>query len=808
MLQNLRYARRTLRESLGLTVTILFTLALGIGATTAIFTVVYATLLAPGPYPHPDQLVMLWSKYEGQPRSFVPAADFADWKGRNTVFRDLNAGGSNNFIVAAQGPPEFLDGWEATPGYYAMMGTPLALGRTFLPEEGEPDKARVVILTHRLWQHLGANPKIIGQTLQVNGEPHTVVGVTAPGSWDRQHVELIVPLVFKPGQLSHGSRTSAGLWAVTGRLKPGVSLKQAQAEMDAIAAQEARDYPGSNRGWGVRIEPYKNDFLPNDRQRTLWLLLGSVGFLLLIACLNVANLLLAKGIVRQREVAIRGALGASPSSIFAQFLTESLMLAILGGVLGIAICSALMRGLAAVIPADSLPAEAELRLNVPILLIMLAAATLAGALFGCAPAWCASRSDPAEALKEGGRSGTGAGRHRLRRLLVIAEFAIALPLLAGAGLTIHSLWNLTHVDLGVRTDHLLGFYLDSVAIEKNHPNQEQVSAYYRRILAGILAVPGVTHVSAMAYLPLDSLHAEAPFTISGRPEYVNPSLRPTADLEMVTPDYFQTFGIQMVKGRPFTGHDDASGIKVAIVNEAFAARFLKGVDPLQQRVVMNHVDQPNGPAVEWQIVGVFHTVKSRGSREDNPEIDTPFWQGAYSISAIAVRTAQDPAIMLKSVAAAVNALDSQAAFALTRTMDQVHDQVLGNDRFTVILFASFAAVGLVLAAVGIYGVMAFSVTQRSHEMALRMALGATRNRMLALVVKEGLALACAGLSFGFIGAYFVGRAMQSVLFGVGPVDLSAFGAVGLLLLGAALTASYLPALRAATVEIMQLLRSE
>ena len=313
----------------------------------------------------------------------------------------------------------------------------------------------------------------------------------------------------------------------------------------------------------------------------------------------------------------------------------------------------------------------------------------------------------------------------------------------------------------------------------------------------------------MNYLPLDIFHTEALFTIVGQAEsYANLPLRPNTDLQMVTPDYFETFGIRIIKGRGFTDHDNESSIKVAMVNETFAGRFLKGVDPLQQRVVMERVDKPNGPAIQRQIVGVFHTVKSRGSREDNPEIAVPFWQEGFSVSGIAVRTAGDPAAMIKSVAAAVNAVDSQAALALTRTMEQVHDQVLANDRFTVVLFASFAVVALLLTTVGIYGVMAFSVTQRSHEMALRMALGATRSRVLGLLVKEGLALACAGLGFGFIGAYFVGRAMQSILFGVGAIDFSAFGVVGLLLLVAALLACYLPAVRAASVELMQLLRSE
>ncbi len=807
MRRNLRYTFRSLRESLGLTVTILLTIALGIGATTAIFTVVYATLLAPSPYPEADRLVNVWSKIQGR-RNFVSLADLADWRRRSTVFEELETANPDNFNIATGDRPEYLEGMEATPGYYRMLGAPLFLGRNFLPEEGEPGKEHVVILTHRLWLHLGANPKVLGQSMQINGEIYTVVGVLAPGAADRWGPESMVPLVFKPEQLSdHASR----YWVATGRLKPGVTIQQAQAEMDAIAAQEAKDFPETNQDWGAAVERFKNDFLPSERRRLLWLLLGAVGFLLLIACLNVANLLLAKGIMRQREIAIRGALGASPASIFTQFLTESLALAILGGILGIAVGSLTLRGLVAAIPTDSLPAEADLRLSIPILLIMLAAATLAGILFGCVPAWSASRLDPAGALKEGGRSGIGVGRHRLRRVLVIAEFAIALPLLAGAGLTIHSFWNLTHVDLGVRTDHILGFYVDSVPLLKNDPNQTKVNAYYARVLASIAAVPGVLHVSAMTYLPLDFLHLETQFSIAGNPEYANPSMRPTADFETVTPDYFATFGIRIVKGRAFTDHDDESSTKVAMVNEAFVSRFLKGVDPLQQRVLMEQ-EIPGlgkaGPVAEWQIVGVFHTVKSRNSREDTPEIDTPFWQEASEISGIGVLSAQDPAAMVKSVQAAVNALDPQAAFALTRTMDQVHDQVLANDRFTVILFASFAVVGLLLAAVGIYGVMAFSVTQRSREMALRMALGATRNRVVALVMKEGLVLACAGLGFGLIGAYFVGRAMQSVLFGVGAIDVPAFEAVASLLLLAALLACFLPALRAAAVEIMQLLRSE
>ena len=804
LVKNVRFGLRMLRKNPGFTAVALLTLALGIGATTAIFTAAYATLLAPLPYPQPDRLVNIWSNLQGH-RTWVSAADFVDWKRQSAAFEDLNALSTNDFNVATRERPEFIQGIEATPGYYGMLGARFFLGRNFLPVEGELGKEHVVILTHRLWRHLGANPQIIGQTIQINSEPHTVVGVFAPGVADRWDWELAVPLVFTPEQQS--DRDSRYL-SVTGRLKPGVSIQQAQDEMAALAETEAKDYPRSDQGWGVLVEPFRNDFLAPDRRLTLWFLLGAVGFLLLIACVNVANLVLAKGIARQKEVAIRGSLGARPRAIFAQFLTESLLLAIFGGLLGIAAGYVMLRGLVAALPPDALPAEADLRLSFPVLLLMFASTTLAGLLFGCVPAWYASRLDPADVLKEGGHSGIGVGRRRLRQALVVAEFALALPLLAGAGLAIHSFWNLTRVDLGVRTDHILGFYLEPVSLLKN---PAQIDPYYRRILASIQAVPGVSHVAAMTYLPLEGLHSEIPFTIAGSSAYANASLRPSADLQQVTPGYFQTFGIRIVKGRPFTDADNSSSARVAMINDTFAARFLNGVDPLQQRLVMEQVipDQiQNGPAVPWQIVGVFHRVKSRGSREDSPEIDTPFWQEASPIAGVGVRTAEDPATMIGSIAAAVNAVDSQAALYQPRTMEQVRDEVLANDRFTLVLFASFAVVALLLAAAGIHGVTAFSAAQRSHEIALRMALGATRNGVVALILKEGLALACAGLGLGLIGAYFVGRAMQSVLFAVPAIDLSTFAAVGLLLFGGAALACYVPAVKAVRVDPMVMLRCE
>jgi putative ABC transport system permease protein len=804
LLQNIRYSLRVLRKNPGLTITVLLTLALGIGANTAIFTVDYATLLAPLPYPEPNELVMVWSKIKTY-HNGVSAGDFTDWKRQSSVFSQLDAWTGGSFNIANHDQPEYISGTRATTGIFKVTGNKFQLGRDFLPEEGVAGREHVVVLTNKLWKRLGADPKIVGTKMQLDGEPYTVVGVEAPGPSDKSNSELTVPLVFKPEQVNHDFH-----WLlVMGRLKPGVTIQQAQSNMDSVTTAIAKAYPKSNVGWGSYVDPLKNDFMPKERILTLWLLLGAVGFILLIACVNVANLLLAKGMSRQKEMAIRGALGATPKTIFLQLITESLLLATGGGLLGVGVGYAMLRGLIAVMPDGTLPNEADLSLNLPILFFTLVATSLAGLLFGCAPAWYASKIDPGETLKEGGRSGTGVGRHRLRRLLVTGEFALALTLLAGAGLAIHSFWNHSRVDLGMKTDHILTFFLP--VPESRPKDPQQIVTYYRQILASIDAVPGVTHAAAGTDVPLQGAGFGMPFTIAGKPAYADPSQRPGCGFGMVTPDYFDTYGIHLLKGRKFNEQDTATSVKVAIVNDDFVKKFLSGMDPLQQRVVVEQLIPgvtKLGPAVEWQIVGVFHTVKGGGSSDENPEILIPFWQIPWPSVGIGVRTAGDPAAMTKSIAAAVHAVDPLIALATPRTMEQVHDDLMSNDRFTVLLFVTFAAVALLLATLGIYGVMAFSVAQRSHEIALRMALGASRNRVVGMVVREGILLACIGSAFGLVGAYFVGRAMQSILFGVGAMDFTAFGAVGMVLLAAALLACYLPARRAASVHPMQVLRME
>ncbi len=803
LLRNFRYSVRMLRKDRGLTFAVIATLALGIGATTAIYTVVYSTLLAPLPLAHPEQLVMVWSKISGH-RNGISAGDFLDWQRLNHSFQSISAVTNGNFNLATKGAPEQVNGRRVTPGFFNMMGYPLMMGRDFLPEEGTPGNDHVVMLTHKLWLRLGANPNIVGQQMRINSEPYTVVGVLAEGLSDRYDAEITTPLTFRPEQINHDYH-----WMIAmGRLKPGVSLHQAQADMDAVAAGIAAANPKSNSGWGARVDRFQNDFLDDDSIHTLWLLLGAVGFVLLIACVNVANLLLAKGTARQREIAVRGSMGATRQQIFAQFLTESSLLALIGGVLGCGLGVVLLRGLVAVMPEGTLPAEASLQLDLPVLAVTLAATMLSGLLFGCAPAWYASRVDPGEALKDGGRTGTGGSHNRVRRILVVGEFAMALALLAGAGLAMHSFWNLTRVDLGVRTDHVLSFNLDQA--DGRFKDPAQIDTYYRQILNRIQAIPGVSAAAAVTGAPLRGTSDGMPFSLVGGP-VVDFAQRPGSPFQSVTPDYFKTFGIRVVRGRTFTDQDSATSVRVAMVNEEFMREYLKGLDPLQQRLTIEQIipGLPKlGPAVDWQIVGVFHDVRSFGLRNQQPEIDVPFAQSLLPSVTIGVRTAEDPAAMRRTVAAAVHSIDPDVALADLRPMDEVKEKLLVGDRFTLLLYAGFALLALVLAAVGIYGLMAYTVSQRTQEIGLRIALGASRNNVTSLIVGEGSILALIGLGLGIGGAVLVGRTMQSTLYGVQALDLFVIASVTAVLLVTALLASYLPARRAAGIDPMQALRME
>ena len=801
--QNLTFGFRTLVKSPGFALTAVLTLALGIGATTAMFSVVYA-VFEPMPYPKPDQLMMVWAKMP-RGRNSVPPADFFDWKSRSTSFQSMGAWSGASFNISSGDRPEQVPGSRRTPGFFTMEGLPLLYGRDFLPEEAEPGKGHVVILSHRLWKRqFDANPDLVGKQIRMNGEPYTVVGIMPPGMHDRFNTQLWVPLTFRPEEITRDSN----FMLVMGRLKDGVTVEQAQAEMNGIAAQLQQEFPKTNSNRNISVEPLHLNFVTESTRRNLWLLLGAVGFLLLIGCVNVANLLVARGTSRQREVALRAALGASRRRLFGQFLTESFVLAALGGALGVFLTSLIIQAITAVMPpvGTMLPSEANIRLSVPVLLFTIGVTAIAGVLFGVAPAWQATRLDLNEVLKKGGHT-TGGGMHRKAlRVLIVAEFSLALTLLAAGGLALRGFWNLTRINLGFQTENLITFRLPVPERRLNGP--DQIRSYYGTMLERVGALPGVVHAAAMTGFPGRIAGRGTLVTIAG--QTADPSVRRFAAFQSVTPQYIDTLGIRVTKGRSLNEQDTATSVRVAMVNEDFVKQYLPGVDPLTQRISFPEFipGQPRGKPQEWQIVGVFNNVRGAGDREDDPEIDVPFAQSPWPQASMAIRTQGDPKSVVQSLVAAVNSVDPDLPLANVQTIDEIVSDALAIDRFSVVLFASFGALGLLLAAVGIYGVMAFGVAQRTREFGVRMALGAQRSGVIRMVLKEGTILAFIGAAIGLAGAYLVGRAMHSTLFGVEAFDIRAFGGIFILLLVVAVVACLLPALRASRVEPMVALRDE
>jgi len=808
-LRDIRFGSRLLRKSPGFAVVSLVALALGIGATTAIFSLLYSVLLAPLPYPDSDRLVMVWTHRKGE-RINTSTDDYQDWQRQSTVFQSLGAWTGAGFTIATENWTEEVQATRLSTAFFDLLvGQNVHLGRHFLPDDSKVGNDRVVILNYSYWQQkFGSDPQVVGRKLRMSGELYTIVGVAAPGPNDRGDSQINVPLAFQPEEINR-----EGHWLlVLGRLKPGVSLAAANAEMTLIEKRLARSYPVTDADLTVSVEPLKNDFLPRNTRTGLWLMMGAVGFVLLIACVNIANLLLAWGMAREREVAVRVAHGASRGRVFRQFLAESLALASLGGALGVFCASGILKGVLAAMPRNDLgiPYEADPRLNIPVLLFTLGATLLSGVLFGSAPAWHAARQNLNDVLKESGRSLAGGGNRRLRTALVVAEFALAFVLVTGAGLTVRSFWNVATADLGIQTHHVLTF---RVPLRTGRTMQaDQIRMFYRQLLEKIKAVPGVQRAALSPFLPAGGGAGSLPFSVAGQPS-VDVSKQPTAFYQPATPDYYETYGIRLSRGRFLNARDIAGGVRVAMVSESFARQYLPGMDPLAQRLRIPELlpghNPPLGAPVEWQIVGVFHDVQY-GSHPSSgsPEVDVPFDQSPWAFVSIAVRTGGNPTAVTKSIAAAIRSLDQDLPMTGVLTLDQVVSQSVASDRFAVVVFGTFAGLALLLAAIGIYGVMTFSVAQRSHEMGIRMALGAGRAQVLRLMVGDGMKAALAGLALGLPGAWFVGRTLRGLLYNVSGFDWRSLAAVVVTLLAAALLACYLPALHATKIDPMSALRDE
>jgi putative ABC transport system permease protein len=799
-----RFGLRLLLRSPGFTLVAMLTLGLGIASTTAIFSVVHGLFFAPLPYREADRLVMVWEQEDGRRRGPSPAT-YLEFKRQATAFSDINAWGGGPVNIATADRPENVDAGRATPGFLGMLGYghPLALGRSFNEDEGVEGRDRVIILTYRLWQdRYGGDPAILGKPVLVDDVPHTVIGVLGEGPADHQQSKVWLPLAFTEEQRTSGG----GSLNVMARLRAGVELPEANASLKALSAAIERTRPTPRQHLSVSVEPFRNNFVRDSTKRGIWLLLGAVGFLLLIACANVANLLLARGTARRRELAIRTAIGASRAAIARQLIVESLVVALMGGVLGAALARGLIDVIVALMPVYTLPSETEIVLSVPVLLFAFVACTLSGLLAGLAPAWRASRTEVAEVMKEGGRA-VSAGRDRLRRALIVVEFALALTLLAGGGLAVHALVKQMSADPGFTAERLVTF---TVPVPRGKfATAGEAESFYRTLLERTEALPGVESVAISTGMPVRGMQFGTGFTVEGRPGA--PEVRGGTGVNMITPEYTRTFGIRTVAGRAFDDRDRTGGTRVAIVNEAFVRRYLPDVDPVGQRVhfgAFSFLALGRAAPVPWEIVGVMADVANDGLREANPELTVPFWQVPWPRATVAIRTTGPAADVVASARDVVRGLDPVLPLRDVRTIEETLSTAAASDRFYTVFLAGFAAVALTLAAIGIYGVMAFAVAQRTHEIGLRMALGAKRSQVLGQILREGMTTALVGTALGGVGAVLIGRALEGAVYGVEPTNPLTFGAVAVLLLLAALVACVVPARRASSVDPMAALRQD
>ena len=805
---DLTFAVRALIAAPGLSAAAVLALALGIGPNTAIFSIVYATMFAPLPYANPDQLVRV-SPMVGDVQDRVSPAEYIEWKKRATSFQALEAFRPGRTLnLATPDAPEVVIARQVTPGGHAMLSERMWLGRDFRSDEDQPGKQHVVILTHKLWrERFGADRDIIGRDVRMDAIPYTVIGVLEPGSWDRAPANIWIPIAFTAAEIANPQ--VGGPLIVDGRLKPGVTVAQAQQEMSVIAADLARQFPDSHARRTVRVVPLDTAILSSSRtmvagaalQPLLWSLLAAVSFVVLMACVNVANLLLSRGVTRERETAIRAALGATRGRLMRLALMEGVVLAAIGGALGVLASVWIRQGILAMLPPFTLASTVDPTLNLQVFLFAVGATIVAGALSGSAQAWHAGRTNLNDTLKQAGRGGTGHGRRRLLHALVVVEFALAVTLFGGAGLTILSFWNRTQADLGVRTDQILTFGLPVPAGRFSSP--AEIDVFYQQLLEKFQAVPGVAKASVSTGLPLMGFGVSTRFSVVGQPEDQRSS-RPSVGVQMVTPGYFETFGIRMLHGRTLTDRDGMSTLRVAVVNERFVRLFLNGQDPVGQRVAMD----ASGSREEWHVVGVFRDVSNveQFGEAKAPQMYVPFAQSPRPQATVAVRATIRPELLRSSLAAAVHAVDPQLPLVSIQTMEQIVGARLAPDRFNILLYGGLAALALFLATLGIYGVMAFSVMQRTAEIGLRMALGAGRHQVRRQILREGATLAIVGLALGLVGAYALGRTMQSMLFGTRALNAPVIVATGLVLLSAALAACYVPARRASAVDPLIALR--
>ena len=809
LLADIRYALREYRKSLGFTLLAIITLALGIGANTAIFSVVNAALLRALPFQNPERLVQLWhvppaKSFPGMTRFSVSAANYVDWRDQSHTFEHMSIYAFAQVNLSDKGHAEALNAASVSQEFFSVLGSQPILGRTFAPDEEQPGHGNEVILGNAIWQsHFGGNRGIVGRQIQLNGESYTVVGVMPAGMRFPSWAQMWMPLAWTGQQRAVRGEHHYG---VIGLLKPGVNLKQAQAEMDAISRRLELQYPADDKGWGAVVVPMRDEMVGNIRPALL-VLLGAVAFVLLIACANVANLFVAKALARRKEIAIRIALGASRSRILRQIVTETTMLSVAGGALGLAL-SPLVIGMIVVFLADRLPPSIRPAVDASVLLFALAISILTGVLAGLIPGWRLTRYGLNEAMKAGlGRTDSDTSGNRTRSVLVVFEVALSLVLLVGAGLMIRSLWRLRGVDPGFDARNVLT--LTARVSHNRFPDPRQQSAFFDQVLQGVRALPGVDSAGAIDALPMDD-GSNQPVAIEGTPK-LPMSEQPEVAVRAITPGYLRTMRIPLLQGRDLSDDDTADRPAAILISESMARRFWPNENPIGKHLTMSFF-----PDRTREVVGVVGDVKQRGLdvAEAVPSLYTPLAQLSTPLlggwqsfpMTLVVRTHSRPEIMATAATAAVHAVDQEIPTTDVMSLEAYLSNSLSERQMSMVLLGSFAGLALLLASIGIYSVLSYAVRRRVPEIGIRMALGAQTGDVLAMILWQGAKLVAIGVGIGIAVALGLSRLMASQLFGITATDPLTFLAVAALLMAVAIAACYLPALRATRVNPVVALR--
>ena len=805
--QDVRYAARMLRKNPAFTAIAVLTLALGIGANTAVFSVVHAVLLEPLPYPHPEQLVTVWEKvrlehYQDDQDTPAPG-NFTDWKNGSTAFTGMAAIRQRNATLTGAGEPVRIGGEGISASMFSILQTSPELGRAFTEAEELPGAPHVAIISHALWaERFSSDPGIVGRAIVLDSTPYTVVGVMPRGfHFPDPDDDVWVPLGLTPAQLAnHDSH----YLRIVARLRDGVPLATAQAQLDAIAARLTAQFPDTNTGVGVNIIPLVEHEV-GDVRPALKILLGAVGLVLLIVCANVANLLLARSAVRQREIALRAALGASRGRILRQLLTESVLLAAIGGGLGMLLAYWGVRVLPQIGPGD-LPRMSSIGVNGPVLAFSFCVSILAGLIFGVAPALEGARSDVHDALKDGGQGRVAGGRARMRGLLIVAEMALSVVVLVGAGLLLRSFVLLEQIPLGFNAENMLTFGVSLPAAR--YGTYPQRAAFYHQVQEKIQALPGVRSVAGISYLPLTFAGRTSVVLTEGSAPVPMGQL-PFVDYRSVTPRYFETMRVPMIAGRDVAGEDATKGQLVAVVSEAMARSLWPNQDAIGKRFKLSNLE----PSDPWfTVIGVVGNVRQLSrTKEPRPGVYLLADQDSGTDDTVhhwAVRASGDPLALAAAVRSAVWSVDRDLPVGRLRTMETLLSRTVAGQQFNLLLLGMFATMALVLAVVGLYGVTAYSVAERTREIGVRMALGAEPGTVSLMFVRRGARLATAGLAIGLAAALAASRGMTTMLYGIAPADPVTFAGVALLLIVVALAACYLPARRATRVDPFVALRQE